>query len=74
MMTQRKTGRKWKTNRCQRCYDAHSGYSGKLDKDNIEYVICGETNKRCNVSGTGIEGNTFIYPTIWEVDDEKNQV
>ncbi len=45
----RKTGTKWKTKKCGRCEDAHSGYSGKLDSQNIEYVVCGVTHKRLNV-------------------------
>ena len=60
-----KTKNKWKTNCCGRCKESHDNYSGKLDKNGIEYVICGITNKRMNVSGTGKEGNSFAYPTIW---------
>lgn len=44
-----KTGRKWKTNKCGRCGNPHNGYSGKLDSDGVEYVVCGVTNKRMNV-------------------------
>lgn len=62
----RKTKTKWKTARCGRCGQSHLGYSGKLDENNIEYVVCGYTNKRMNVSGSGKEGNTFAFPTIWE--------
>jgi len=47
----RKTGRKWKTEKCARCGNTHNGYSGKMDNTKIEYVICGETNKRMNVLG-----------------------
>jgi len=57
---------KWKTKRCGRCGKAHSGYSGKLDANGIEYVVCGETNKRMNVSGDGPEGHSFVFPTVWE--------
>jgi hypothetical protein len=46
----------------------HSGYSGKLDKRNVEYVVCQFTNKRMNVSGNGREGNSFAFGTIWELD------
>jgi len=62
----RKTGRKWKTENCGRCGEPHSGYSGKLDARNIEYVICEKTNKRMNVSGTGEEGHTFAFSSLWE--------
>lgn len=61
----RKSGDKWSTERCGRCGGKHTGYSGKFDKNNIEYVICGETNKRMNISGTGKEGNSFAWTTIW---------
>ena len=56
---------KWKTNKCGRCGKTHENYSGKLDKNNVEYVVCGETNKRMNVNGNGKEGNTFAFKTIW---------
>ncbi len=45
----RKTGTKWRTDKCARCERAHSGYSGKLDAKGIEYVVCGSTHKRMNV-------------------------
>lgn len=61
----KKTGKKWKTKKCGRCGEAHSGYSGKLDSNGIEYVICEKTNKRMNISGVGLEGFTFVYPTEW---------
>jgi hypothetical protein len=61
----RKSGTKWKTDKCGRCGDVHSGYSGKLDENNVEYVVCGHTNKRMNVSGTGIEGHTFAFSSEW---------
>ena len=61
----KKTKNKWKTDNCGRCSQKHSGYTGKIDKNGIEYVICGRTNKRMNVSGSGVEGNTFAFPTIW---------
>jgi len=62
----KKTGKKWKTDKCGRCGESHSGYSGKLDSYGIEYVICGRMNKRMNVSGTGWEGHTFAFSTKWE--------
>ena len=61
----KKTGNKWRTNKCERCGQEHSGYSGKFDSKGIEYVVCGITNKRMNISGTGKEANSFAFPTIW---------
>jgi hypothetical protein len=58
-----KTNNKWKTNDCGRCRQPHSNYTGKLDKNNVEYVICGNTHKRMNVSGRGTEGNSFHFMT-----------
>ena len=65
----KKTGRKWKTNKCSRCGESHSNYSGKLDSNGIEYVVCGLTNKRMNVSGKGKEGNTFAFSTMWLLEE-----
>ena len=62
----KKTGRKWETKRCGRCGQSHKWYSGKLDKNGVEYVVCGVTNKRMNVSGTGKEAHSFAFPTLWE--------
>ena len=45
----RKTNNKWSTNKCGRCEESHNDYTGKLDKDNVEYVVCGITHKRMNV-------------------------
>ena len=45
----RKTNNKWSTKSCPRCKQSHSNYTGKLDANNIEYVVCGITNKRINV-------------------------
>ena len=64
----KKSGKKWKTDKCGRCGEPHSGYSGKLDSYGIEYVVCGITNKRMNVSGTGKEGHSFAFPSRWEVE------
>lgn len=61
----RKTNSKWKTDKCERCGESHYGYSGKLDKNDTEYVVCGITNKHMNVSGKGKEGNSFIFSTKW---------
>jgi len=62
----KKSGKKWKTEKCGRCGKPHSGYSGKLDSKGIEYVVCGVMNKRMNVSGKGIEGHTFAFSSLWE--------
>jgi len=61
----RKTGNKWSTEKCSRCEEAHTNYSGKLDKNNVEYVVCEITNKRMNVGVDGIESNSFAFPTTW---------
>lgn len=61
----RKSGYKYKTERCARCGDPHSGYSGKLDANDVEYVVCGKTHKRMNMSGAGKEGHSFAFPTAW---------
>lgn len=66
----KKTKNKWSTTYCGRCSEAHNNYTGKLDVNGIEYVICGNTHKRMNVSGTGAEGNTSFYPTIWILKSE----
>ena len=70
-MSTRKSGIKWKTAECGRCTEPHSGYSGKLDENDVEYVVCGRTNKRMNISGTGEEGRSWMYPTLWERDEGK---
>lgn len=66
----KKSGNKWKTEKCGRCNEKHFGYSGKLDKNGIEYVVCGPSNKRMNVSGTGTQGNTFAFSSLWEIDND----
>jgi hypothetical protein len=45
----RKTTNKWDTDNCPSCGGKHEKYTGKLDKDGQEYVVCGSTHKRCNV-------------------------
>ena len=62
----KKTGNKWFTKECGRCGEEHYGYSGKLDKNGVEYVVCGITHKRMNVSGTGKEGHSWAFSTKWE--------
>ena len=66
----RKTGRKWKTDRCGRCGRAHVGYSGKLDANGVEYVACGVTGKRMNVRSEGSisQDAAGVYATEWEED------
>jgi hypothetical protein len=70
----RKTENKWYTEKCGRCGNPHYGYTGKLDKNNIEYVVCGYTHKRMNVSGTGKEANSFLFPTIWKIVNIENKL
>jgi len=48
----RKSGKHWRTDHCSLCGKKHSFYSGKYDKDGIEYVVCGITHKRINVNTT----------------------
>jgi hypothetical protein len=69
----RKTGTKWKTKNCGRCGEAHNGYSGKLDQNDIEYVVCGIMNKRMNVSGMGMEAHSIAFTTMWEMDKIKRE-
>jgi len=57
----KKTGNKWSTNSCPSCGWAHYNYSGKLDSDGKEYVICGSTQKKCNT--------LTEYPYWYKVDD-----
>ena len=45
----RKTNNKWSTKKCGRCYQSHHNYTGKLDMNDVEYVVCGVMNKRINV-------------------------
>jgi uncharacterized C2H2 Zn-finger protein len=46
----KKTKNKWVTDNCPSCGEAHlNGYSGKLNKDGEEYVICERTQKVCFV-------------------------
>ena len=45
----KKTGNKWSTEKCGRCDLPHKNYSGKLDADRLEYVVCGITHKRMNI-------------------------
>lgn len=63
----RKTGRKWMTDSCGRCGEAHRGYSGKLDAGGVEYVVCGVTHKRMNV--TPREARDAMFATAWVEDD-----
>lgn len=70
MSNTKKTGNKWFTEDCGRCGDAHHGFSGKIDSKGIEYVVC-TSNKRMNVSGTGMEGNSFAFPTIWKLENKQ---
>ena len=46
------SGQWWKTEWCPSCYESHHNYKGKLDKKGEEYVICGNTNKKCMTSNS----------------------
>jgi hypothetical protein len=61
----RKSGTKWKTDKCGRCGEVHSGYSGKFNAENIEYVVCGITGKPMTVQDNGALGNSFAFPSEW---------
>ena len=61
----RKSGRKWDTNLCGRCGESHRGYSGKLDASGVEYVVCGVTGKRMNVSKFVIDKRSVVFATVW---------
>ena len=45
----KKTKNKWRTESCPLCLEKHGGYSGKLDSNGREYVICGQMQKKCMV-------------------------
>lgn len=60
----RKTGDKWETTKCGRCGQAHTGLSGKLDADNVEYVVCLVTNDRMHIKKVG--PTTVTYLTEWK--------
>lgn len=49
----KKTTNKWKTDKCGRCGEEHENYTGKLDSSGVEYVVCGNTHKRMNISDKG---------------------
>lgn len=68
----KRTSNKWSTNKCGRCGEAHSNYSGKLDKDNIEYVVCGVTHKRMNV--LPVSERDEIFKTEWTLNLEKTSL
>ncbi len=54
----RKSGNKWRTDRCGRCGEKHTHYTGKLDDDDVEYVVCGFVNARMDVEGLGYYGTS----------------
>jgi hypothetical protein len=65
----RKTGTKWKTSECGRCGEPHEGYSGKLNAENVEYVVCGITGKPMVVNTELAYGNSFAFPTYWTKEE-----
>ena len=68
----KKTGNKWSTDKCGLCGKAHNRYAGKLDSNGIEYVTCGQTRKRMNITGedyktkrTIISNKIQLFATVW---------
>lgn len=68
----KKTGNKWSTEKCGYCGRAHYRYAGKLDGCGIEYVTCGQTRKRMNITGedyktkrTIISNKIQLFATVW---------
>jgi hypothetical protein len=57
----KKTGNKWETKECPRCKESHTNYSGKLNSNGIEYVVCGITNKPMNLPNPHFQ---LLKPTI----------
>ena len=64
----RSTDTKWSCLTCSRCGESHQGYRGKLDRFNVEYVVCGNTHKRMDVQGEGLAANSWAFPTVWSAD------
>lgn len=64
----RRTGNKWRIERCRSCEESHSGYTGKLDSAGTEYVVCGNTNKRMDV-GVSFEGHAT--ESVWQKEDSQ---
>lgn len=64
----RRTDNLWRTDRCGRCGEQHNNYHGKLDRHGVEYVICGRTNKRMNVTtrDNSIADQSGAFATKWE--------
>jgi hypothetical protein len=61
----RETGVKYKTFMCGRCLEPHSNYTGKLDSEGVEYVVCGSSNKRMNINNEGNIRYWALFPTKW---------
>jgi hypothetical protein len=72
----KRTGRKWGTANCPSCHapwpfgcrdckGSHTGYSGKLDSSECEYVVCGCTNDKLNVMKP--TGEISLY---WHLEDD----
>lgn len=63
----RRTGSKWRIAECRSCAESHSGYTGKLDGDGVEYVVCGVTHKRMNVEvSAGLHESN-----VWKKEDQQ---
>lgn len=61
----RRTGNKWRTEKCGRCEEPHEGYSGKLNASGEEYVVCGVTHKSMRVGPELVTGRDVVYATVW---------
>lgn len=66
----KRSGIKYRTAHCGRCGEPHEGYSGKLDANGVEYVVCGTTHKRINVQQqqkiSVDRPRDVLYSTVWE--------
>jgi hypothetical protein len=65
----KKTGNKYKTEKCGRCGNSHNGYSGKLNRFKEEYVVCYYTNKPMSINSDSPTWNSFAFKTIWELEN-----
>lgn len=70
----RKTGSRWSTERCGRCEQAHTGYSGKIDGAGDEYVVCGTTHKKMRVSPAAWRARDIAFTTTWTRDPQNDTV
>ena len=66
----KKPKNKYSTNECDRCGEAHSNYSGKIDSFGNEYVICEKTNKTMIINNNGNIRSILFY-TEWILQENK---